>query len=231
MISDVIALKGAREHNLKDIDLTLPHNEMVVLTGVSGSGKSTLAFDILFAEGQRRYLESLAPYVRQYMKILERPDVDLVSGLAPTVAIEQRVSHASRRSTVATLTEIYHFLRLLFSKLGTPHCTGCNRPLTAQSPQDILNQLNARYPKGAGFLSWHGELIYYAMEGTEQRYKVLRGGRFIEFPALAATATTNSPSQSLPRLVSGGGNVAADRPREPGRQIRRQPAQCRFHGA
>ena len=128
-----IALKGAREHNLKDIDLELPHNQLVVLTGVSGSGKSTLAFDILFAEGQRRYLESLAPYVRQYMKILERPEVDLVTGLAPTVAIEQRTSYASRRSTVATLTEIYHYLRLLYSKLGIQHCPGCDRKLSAQT--------------------------------------------------------------------------------------------------
>jgi excinuclease ABC subunit A len=139
-------LKGAREHNLKDIDLTLPHNEMVVLTGVSGSGKSTLAFDILFAEGQRRYLESLAPYVRQYMKILERPDVDLVTGLAPTVAIEQRTSYASRRSTVATLTEIYHYLRLLFSKLGIQHCPGCGRRLTAQTRTAIVDQIRRRYP-------------------------------------------------------------------------------------
>ena len=142
-----IALKGAREHNLKDISLTVPQNEMVVLTGVSGSGKSTLAFDILFAEGQRRYLESLAPYVRQYMKILERPDVDLVTGLAPTVAIEQRVSHSSRRSTVATLTEIYHFFRLLFSKLGSQHCTGCGRRLIAQTQSTIVKQIRKRYSK------------------------------------------------------------------------------------
>ncbi|MBW2408449.1 MAG: ATP-binding cassette domain-containing protein, partial [Deltaproteobacteria bacterium] len=142
-----IALKGAREHNLKDISLTVPQNEMVVLTGVSGSGKSTLAFDILFAEGQRRYLESLAPYVRQYMKILERPDVDLVTGLAPTVAIEQRVSHSSRRSTVATLTEIYHFFRLLFSKLGSQHCTGCGRRLIAQTQSTIIKQIRKRYSK------------------------------------------------------------------------------------
>ena len=142
-----IALKGAREHNLQDVDLTVPQNELVVLTGVSGSGKSTLAFDILFAEGQRRYLESLAPYVRQYMKILERPDVDLVTGLAPTVAIEQRVSHSSRRSTVATLTEIYHFLRLLFSKLGSQHCTGCGRRLTAQTREAIVKQISKRYSR------------------------------------------------------------------------------------
>jgi excinuclease ABC subunit A len=151
---DVIALKGAREHNLKDIDLTVPQNQMVVLTGVSGSGKSTLAFDILFAEGQRRYLESLAPYVRQYMKILERPEVDLVTGLAPTVAIEQRTSYASRRSTVATLTEIYHYLRLLYSKLGTQHCPGCGRRLLAQNRTAIVEQIRRRYRrKGATVLA------------------------------------------------------------------------------
>ena len=172
-ISDVITLKGAREHNLKDINLTLPHNEMVVLTGVSGSGKSTLAFDILFAEGQRRYLESLAPYVRQYMKILERPEVDLVTGLAPTVAIEQRTSYASRRSTVATLTEIYHYLRLLYSKLGIQHCPGCGRQLKAQTRAAIVDQIRRRYPrKDAAVLApkvfgrkgFHKEIIARALK-------------------------------------------------------------------
>ena len=122
-----ILIRGAREHNLKDLSLAIPRQQLVVITGVSGSGKSTLVFDILFAEGQRRYLESLAPYVRQYVKVLERPDVDMVSGIPPTVAIQQRISHASRRSTIATLTEIYHFLRLLYSKLGTQHCQGCGQ--------------------------------------------------------------------------------------------------------
>jgi excinuclease ABC subunit A len=170
---DVISLKGAREHNLKDIDLTLPQNQMVVLTGVSGSGKSTLAFDILFAEGQRRYLESLAPYVRQYMKILERPEVDLVTGLAPTVAIEQRTSYASRRSTVATLTEIYHYLRLLYSKLGTQHCPGCGRRLMAQNRSAIVEQIRRRYPQKAatvlapkvfGRKGFHKEVISGALK-------------------------------------------------------------------
>ncbi len=149
---NTIELRGAREHNLRDIRLSIPHNQLVVLTGVSGSGKSTLAFDILFAEGQRRYLESLAPYVRQYMKILERPDVDLVTGLPPTVAIEQRISYSSRRSTVATLTEIYHFLRLLYSKLGTQHCPGCGRPLAAQSETAIARPgpRALRPPQGQG---------------------------------------------------------------------------------
>ncbi len=168
-----ISLKGAREHNLKNISLELPHNQLVVLTGVSGSGKSTLAFDILFAEGQRRYLESLAPYVRQYMKILERPDVDLVSGLSPTVAIEQRISHASRRSTVATLTEIYHFLRLLFSKLGDQHCPGCGRKLTAQSRDSIAAQIRQRYrrksvqvlaPKVFGRKGFHKDVLTRALK-------------------------------------------------------------------
>jgi excinuclease ABC subunit A len=140
-----IHVRGAREHNLKNISLAIPHHQLVALTGVSGSGKSTLAFDIVFAEGQRRYLESLAPYVRQYMKILERPEVDLVTGLSPTVAIEQRISHSSRRSTVATLTEIYHFMRLLFSKLGAPHCPGCHRPLSRQSATELQTRVAARY--------------------------------------------------------------------------------------
>jgi len=166
--SSAIAVKGAREHNLKNLSLSIPRNQLVVLTGVSGSGKSTLAFDILFAEGQRRYLESLAPYVRQYVKILERPDVDVVTGLPPTVAIEQRISHASRRSTVATLTEIYHFLRLLYTKLGCQHCLGCDRPLTVQTQDQIVDQIQHRYgkrralvlaPKVAGRKGFHKDVL------------------------------------------------------------------------
>ena len=171
--ANVIDVRGAREHNLQNVSLTIPHHQLVVLTGVSGSGKSTLAFDILFAEGQRRYLESLAPYVRQYMKILERPEVDLVTGLSPTVAIEQRVSSAGRRSTVATLTEIYHFLRLLYSKLGVQHCPGCGRPLAAQSRESIVSQVAARFgkrpalvlaPKVLGRKGFHKELLARALK-------------------------------------------------------------------
>ncbi|MFH1981690.1 MAG: excinuclease ABC subunit UvrA [Pseudomonadota bacterium] len=163
-----ITVRGAREHNLKNISLSIPRNQLVVFTGVSGSGKSTLAFDILFEEGQRRYLESLAPYVRQYMKILERPDVDVVTGLSPTVAIEQRVSHASRRSTVATLTEIYHFLRLMFAKLGTPHCTRCGRTVIRQSRDEMIEQIRQRFKtrkarvlanKVAGRKGFHKEVL------------------------------------------------------------------------
>jgi excinuclease ABC subunit A len=186
----VIELKGAREHNLQDISLTLPHRQLVVLTGVSGSGKSTLAFDILFAEGQRRYLESLAPYVRQYMKVLERPDVDLVTGLAPTVAIEQRISHASRRSSVATLTETYHFLRLLYSKLGTPHCPGCGRPLAAQTQAVIAEQIRRRYGRRSAKLlalkvlgrkGFHKEVLDRAVKNGFSEARI--DGRFTRLAA------------------------------------------------
>jgi excinuclease ABC subunit A len=168
-----IGISGAKEHNLRNLALSIPRQELVVITGVSGSGKSTLAFDILFAEGQRRYLESLAPYVRQYVKILERPDVDRVSGLPPTVAIEQRISHASRRSTVATLTEIYHFLRLLFSKLGQQHCPDCGRRLTSQTGQEIAERIGKLYrrrkatilaPKVAGRKGFHKDLLNRAVK-------------------------------------------------------------------
>jgi excinuclease ABC subunit A len=147
-----VLVRGAREHNLKDLTVSLPREKLVVVTGISGSGKSTLLFDIVFAEGQRRYLESLAPYVRQYVRVLERPDVDSVSGLSPTVAIQQRISHSSGRSTVATLTEIYHFLRLLYSKLGSQHCPGCGRELSAQSLESIVAQIRDRYQKGRALL-------------------------------------------------------------------------------
>jgi excinuclease ABC subunit A len=140
-----ISITGAREHNLKNLSLSIPRQQFVVLTGVSGSGKSTLAFDILFAEGQRRYLESLAPYARQYVKVLERPEIDVLSGLPPTVAVQQRIYYASPRSTVATLTEVYHFLRLLFSKLGTQQCPKCGRQMVAQSKEAIVERVRDSY--------------------------------------------------------------------------------------
>jgi excinuclease ABC subunit A len=167
-----IKIRGAREHNLRNLNVSIPRNQLVVLTGVSGSGKSTLAFDILFAEGQRRYLESLAPYVRQYVRVLERPEIDLVSGLPPTVAIEQRISYASRRSTVATLTEIYHFLRLLFAKIGEQHCPGCGRKLAAQTREKVVSEIRNRYrrrpavvlaPKVAGRKGFHKDVLAEAL--------------------------------------------------------------------
>ncbi len=188
-----ISVEGAREHNLKNLSISLPQNQLVALTGVSGSGKSTLAFDILFAEGQRRYLESLAPYVRQYMKILERPDVDLVYGIPPTVAIEQRISHTSRRSTVATLTEVYHFLRLLYSKLGEQHCPGCDRPLSALGPEEIASAVQARYRKKsavvlatkiAGRKGFHKDVIDSAVESGFRRARI--DGKLVDLEKGAA---------------------------------------------
>ena len=142
-----ISITGAREHNLKNITLSIPRQQLVVLTGISGSGKSTLAFDILFAEGQRRYLESFAPYARQYVKVLERPEIDIISGLPPTVAIQQRIRYGSPKSTVATLTEIYHFLRLLYSKLGSQQCSVCGRQMAAYSENAILEKIRDTYLK------------------------------------------------------------------------------------
>jgi excinuclease ABC subunit A len=143
--SQAIEIHGAREHNLKNISVNIPREQMTVITGVSGSGKSTLAFDILFAEGQRRYLESLNAYARQFVQPASRPDLDAVYGIPPTVAIEQRTSRGGRKSTVGTLTEIHHFLRLLFVKLGTQHCPDCDIPIQPQSLESIMATLFLRH--------------------------------------------------------------------------------------
>ncbi|HKP02808.1 MAG TPA: excinuclease ABC subunit A [Chthoniobacterales bacterium] len=143
-----IKIHGAREHNLKDISLAIPREQMVVITGLSGSGKSTVAFDILFAEGQRRFLDSMSPYARQFVEQLEKPDVDLVEGVPPSVAIEQRVTRGGGKSTVATVTEVYHFLRLLFAKTGTQFCPDCDLPVEKQSVAAIVRQLETAVKRG-----------------------------------------------------------------------------------
>ena len=140
-----IQIHNAREHNLKGIDVQIPREKFTVITGISGSGKSTVAFDILFAEGQRRYLESLNAYARQFVQPASRPDVDAIYGIPPTVAIEQRTSRGGRKSTVATMTEIYHFLRLLFVKLGSQHCPACDIPIEAQTPEAIIGKIMRDY--------------------------------------------------------------------------------------
>ncbi len=143
-----IRIRGAREHNLKDISLDIPRDKIVVITGLSGSGKSTVAFDILFAEGQRRFLDSMSPYARQFVEQLEKPDVDLVEGVPPSVAIEQRVTRGGGKSTVATVTEVYHFLRLLFAKTGTQFCPDCDLPVEKQSMAAIVHQLETAVKRG-----------------------------------------------------------------------------------
>lgn len=148
-LENVISIQGARHHNLKNISLEIPRDELVVVTGLSGSGKSTLAFDLVFAEGQRRFLDSMSPYARQFAEQLEKPDVDKISGLPPTVAIEQRVSRGGGKSTVATITEIYHFLRLLYAKVGIQHCPVSGLPVVSQTEDAILQAIKAEAKKGS----------------------------------------------------------------------------------
>ncbi|MDQ2918682.1 MAG: excinuclease ABC subunit A, partial [Verrucomicrobiota bacterium] len=143
-----IQIHGAREHNLKNISLGIPRDKMVIITGLSGSGKSTVAFDILFSEGQRRFLDSMSPYARQFVEQLEKPDVDLVEGVPPSVAIEQRVTRGGGKSTVATVTEVYHFLRLLFAKTGTQFCPDCDLPVEKQSLAAIVKQVETAARRG-----------------------------------------------------------------------------------
>ncbi|MGB7539915.1 MAG: excinuclease ABC subunit UvrA [Anaerolineales bacterium] len=147
MTAEFIRIAGAREHNLKNLTVSIPKNKLVVVTGLSGSGKSSLAFDTLFAEGQRRYVESLSAYARQFLGQLRRPDVDLIDGLSPAVAIDQRGLSNNPRSTVGTVTEIYDYLRLLYARAGTPHCPVCGRPVQKQSAQEISSAVSA-YPAG-----------------------------------------------------------------------------------
>jgi excinuclease ABC subunit A len=148
----VIRVIGAKQHNLRSISVDIPRDEMVVITGLSGSGKSTLAFDIIYAEGQRRYIDSLSAYARQFLKVLAKPDVELLLGVPPTVAIEQRTSRGGRKSTVATITEIYHYLRLLYAKVGEQHCTRCDRPIRPQSRVQIWDRLLADLGSGSAEL-------------------------------------------------------------------------------
>jgi excinuclease ABC subunit A len=138
-----IVVRGAREHNLKNIDVELPRNKLVVITGLSGSGKSSLAFDTIYAEGQRRYVESLSSYARQFLGLMEKPDVDQIDGLSPAISIDQKSTSRNPRSTVATVTEIYDYLRLLFARVGVPHCPKCDKPVARQTNQNIVDQVRA----------------------------------------------------------------------------------------
>src|SRR4051812_40769291 len=139
--SGSIVISGAREHNLRDIDVVLPRNSLVVITGLSGSGKSSLAFDTIYAEGQRRYVESLSAYARQFLGQMEKPDVDSIEGLSPAISIDQKTTSRNPRSTVGTVTEIYDYLRLLWARIGHPHCPTCGRPIDAQSAEQIIDQV------------------------------------------------------------------------------------------
>ena len=162
-----IHIKGAREHNLKNFDLTLPRNRLVVITGLSGSGKSSLAFDTLYAEGQRRYVESLSAYARQFLDQMEKPDVDSIEGLSPAISIEQKTTSKNPRSTVATVTEIYDYLRLLFARTGRPTCVACGRPIASQTIQEMADQILTQ-PEGTRL-----QILAPVVRGRKGEYKKL----------------------------------------------------------
>ena len=143
---DRITVHGARQHNLKNIDVEIPRNSLTVITGLSGSGKSSLAFDTIYAEGQRRYVETLSTYARQFLDQMERPDVDSIDGLSPAISIEQKTTSRSPRSTVGTITEIYDYLRLLYSSIGIPHCPLCGNEISRQTTEQILQHVMALRP-------------------------------------------------------------------------------------
>ncbi len=164
---DKIVIKGAREHNLKNVDLEIPRDKLVIVTGLSGSGKSSLAFDTIYAEGQRRYVESLSAYARQFLGQMEKPDVDFIEGLSPAVSIDQKSASKNPRSTVGTVTEIYDYLRLLYARIGHPHCPNCKRPIAGQTIQQIVDQL-LLLPEGARL-----QVIAPLIRGRKGEYSAL----------------------------------------------------------
>src|ERR1043165_2196436 len=147
---DKIIIKRAREHNLKNIDVELPRNKLIVITGLSGSGKSSLAFDTIYAEGQRRYVESLSTYARQFLEQMGKPDLDSIEGLSPAISIEQKSTSKNPRSTVGTVTEIYDYLRLLYARIGLVHCWSCGAPITSQTVQQMVDRI-LDMPEGSRF--------------------------------------------------------------------------------
>jgi len=164
---DSLVIKGAREHNLKNVDLTLPRNRLIVITGLSGSGKSSLAFDTIYAEGQRRYVESLSSYARQFLGQMEKPDVDYIEGLSPAISIDQKSTSRNPRSTVGTVTEIYDYLRLLYARIGKPHCYNCGREVSAQSSEQIVDQV-MELPEGTRL-----QLLAPVIRGRKGEYQKL----------------------------------------------------------
>src|SRR5947199_7158626 len=167
-VMDTIVIRGAREHNLRNVDLELPRNRLIVFTGVSGSGKSSLAFDTLYAEGQRRYVESLSAYARQFLGQLQKPDVDYLAGLSPSISIQQKAAGKNPRSTVGTITEINDYLRVLFARVGQGHCPNCGRPVAAQTREQIVARILEDMPAGTSFL-----VLAPVVRGQKGEYKEL----------------------------------------------------------
>src|SRR5436309_500326 len=166
-MSEKLIVRGAREHNLKNISIELPRDRLIVFTGLSGSGKSSLAFDTIYAEGQRRYVESLSSYARQFLGQMDKPDVDFIEGLSPAISIDQKSASRNPRSTVGTITEVYDYLRLLFARIGVPHCPQCGRQITRQTPQQIVDRV-LELPEGTRF-----QVLAPVVRGRKGEYESL----------------------------------------------------------
>jgi excinuclease ABC subunit A len=166
-MSDTLVIRGAREHNLRNVSLELPRDRLIVFTGLSGSGKSSLAFDTIYAEGQRRYVESLSAYARQFLGQMDKPDVDFIEGLSPAISIDQKSASRNPRSTVGTITEVYDYLRLLFARIGIPHCPDHGVPVTRQTPQQIVDRI-LELPEGTRF-----QVLAPVVRGRKGTYETL----------------------------------------------------------
>ncbi|MEM3526254.1 MAG: hypothetical protein QXV37_02465, partial [Candidatus Jordarchaeaceae archaeon] len=165
MGKDKIVVKGASEHNLKNIDVEIPRDKLVVITGLSGSGKSSLAFDTIYAEGQRRYIESLSSYARQFLEMMEKPSVEYIEGLSPAISIEQKPPSRNPRSTVGTVTEIYDYLRLLYARVGVPHCWKCGKEITQLTTEQIVDRIMS-LPEGTRI-----QLLAPIVKGRKGEYR------------------------------------------------------------
>src|SRR6202163_3419726 len=166
-MSDSLVIRGAREHNLRNISLELPRDRLIVFTGLSGSGKSSLAFDTIYAEGQRRYVGPLSAYARQFLGQMDKPDVDFIEGLSPAISIDQKSASRNPRSTVGTITEVYDYLRLLYARIGHPHCPTCGRPVARQTPQQIVDRV-LELPEGTKF-----QVLAPVVRGRKGEYSTL----------------------------------------------------------
>src|SRR5450830_35203 len=175
MPQEQLVVRGAREHNLKNVTVSMPRDRLVVITGLSGSGKSSLAFDTIYAEGQRRYVESLSAYARQFLGEMHKPDVDQIEGLSPAISIDQKGASRNPRSTVGTVTEIYDHLRLLFARIGHPHCPSCGREIERQSVQQIVDQIYA-LPEGTRLMVLGPVIKDRKTEGDRVFDQIRRGG-------------------------------------------------------
>ena len=235
MPSDRIVVRGAREHNLRNVDVEMPRDRLIVITGLSGSGKSSLAFDTIYAEGQRRYVESLSAYARQFLGQMEKPDVDLIEGLSPAISIDQKGASRNPRSTVGTVTEIYDHLRLLFARIGRMHCPVCGREIERQTVEQIVDQLYA-LPDGTRILV----LAPVVRDRKGEHEKVIAGARQAGFARVRVDGEVRELDDDMPldkkvrHSHRGGGRSTRDQPRRdrwraagrrpPGRLHRDRPA-------